>query len=257
MRLFFGWDCKNRGPISQHVWHDKDPSLLKCHKCRREPHIWFWIFWRKNGLVDIVWCFLVNFIVYDGWDLRINKMCMINYFAAKSQPSYRNKLSKRVSYCKNYNKCMLCEVLGDSSYQNDPLPRKEGVCWYIWTLLCFVMFFRWRNTVLQSWSMPYLLEDWIASTPCLPRKEGVCWYIWTLLCFVMFFRWRNTVLQSWSILCLLEDWINPPKWNIRFLIFASTSLYMKWKLISLHSMGCKLSLPGGGGGEKFFLVIGV
>ena len=186
MRLFFGWDCKNRGPISQHVWHDKDPSLLKCHKCRREPHIWFWIFWRKNGLVDIVLCFLVNFIVYDGWDLRINKMCMINYFAAKSQPSYRNKLSKRASYCKNYNKCMLCEVLGDSSYQNDPLPRKEGVCWYIWTLLCFVMFF----------------------------------------------RWRNTVLQSWSILCLLEDWINPPppKWNIRFLIFASTSLYMKWKL---------------------------
>ena len=25
----FGWDRKNRGPVSQQVWHDKDPSLLK------------------------------------------------------------------------------------------------------------------------------------------------------------------------------------------------------------------------------------
>jgi hypothetical protein len=25
----FGWDRKNWGPESQHVWHDKDPSLLK------------------------------------------------------------------------------------------------------------------------------------------------------------------------------------------------------------------------------------
>ena len=25
----FGWDRKNRGPMSQQVWHDKDPSLLK------------------------------------------------------------------------------------------------------------------------------------------------------------------------------------------------------------------------------------
>jgi hypothetical protein len=22
-------DCKKRGPVSQQVWHDKDPSLLK------------------------------------------------------------------------------------------------------------------------------------------------------------------------------------------------------------------------------------
>jgi hypothetical protein len=25
----FGWDQKNRSPISQQVWHDEDPSLLK------------------------------------------------------------------------------------------------------------------------------------------------------------------------------------------------------------------------------------
>jgi hypothetical protein len=25
----FEWDQKNRGPVSQQVWHDKDPSLLK------------------------------------------------------------------------------------------------------------------------------------------------------------------------------------------------------------------------------------
>jgi hypothetical protein len=25
----FRWDRKNRGPVSQQVWHDKDPSLLK------------------------------------------------------------------------------------------------------------------------------------------------------------------------------------------------------------------------------------
>jgi hypothetical protein len=30
----FWWDRKNRGPVSQQVWHDKDPSLLKGPKRR-------------------------------------------------------------------------------------------------------------------------------------------------------------------------------------------------------------------------------
>jgi hypothetical protein len=30
----FGWDRKNRGSVSQKVWHDKDPSLLKGHERR-------------------------------------------------------------------------------------------------------------------------------------------------------------------------------------------------------------------------------
>jgi hypothetical protein len=29
IRRSFGWDRKNRGPVSQQVWHDKDPSMLK------------------------------------------------------------------------------------------------------------------------------------------------------------------------------------------------------------------------------------
>ena len=28
----FGWDLKNRGPVSQQVWHDKDPSPLEDKK---------------------------------------------------------------------------------------------------------------------------------------------------------------------------------------------------------------------------------
>jgi hypothetical protein len=34
MGLSFGWNRKSRGPLSQQVWSDKDPSLLKGHKRR-------------------------------------------------------------------------------------------------------------------------------------------------------------------------------------------------------------------------------
>ena len=30
----FEWELKNRGPVWQQAWHDKDPSLLKGHKRR-------------------------------------------------------------------------------------------------------------------------------------------------------------------------------------------------------------------------------
>ena len=30
----FRWDRKNRGPVSQQAWHDKDPSQLKGLMCR-------------------------------------------------------------------------------------------------------------------------------------------------------------------------------------------------------------------------------
>jgi hypothetical protein len=49
----FGWDRKNRGPVSQQVWHDKDPSLLKgLERC-----MWAWpkffspspVWWRQYG----------------------------------------------------------------------------------------------------------------------------------------------------------------------------------------------------------------
>jgi hypothetical protein len=30
----FGWDLKNRGPVSEQVRHNKDPSLLKCPEHR-------------------------------------------------------------------------------------------------------------------------------------------------------------------------------------------------------------------------------
>ena len=33
----FGWDRKNRGHVSQKVWHDKDPSLVNGRKCRTQP----------------------------------------------------------------------------------------------------------------------------------------------------------------------------------------------------------------------------
>jgi hypothetical protein len=29
LKIDFGWDRKNRGPVSQQVWHDKNPFLLK------------------------------------------------------------------------------------------------------------------------------------------------------------------------------------------------------------------------------------
>jgi hypothetical protein len=35
----FGWDRINRGPVSQQVWHDKDPSLLKGPE--RRAYAWF------------------------------------------------------------------------------------------------------------------------------------------------------------------------------------------------------------------------
>ena len=35
----FGWDRKNRGLVSQRVWHDKDPSLLKSHRCWAEGEL--------------------------------------------------------------------------------------------------------------------------------------------------------------------------------------------------------------------------
>jgi hypothetical protein len=33
----FGWDRKNRGPISQQVWHDKDPPCSKALSAERRP----------------------------------------------------------------------------------------------------------------------------------------------------------------------------------------------------------------------------
>ena len=33
----FGWDRKNRGHVSQQVWHDKDPSSVNGRKCRTQP----------------------------------------------------------------------------------------------------------------------------------------------------------------------------------------------------------------------------
>ena len=39
MGWFFGWDQENRVPMLQQVWHNKDPSLLKCPEHRPPPLI--------------------------------------------------------------------------------------------------------------------------------------------------------------------------------------------------------------------------
>jgi hypothetical protein len=123
----FGWDQKNRGPVSQQVWHDKDPSLLKSPKRRAKLGLNFAAFHRQ-------W-----------WHLHIK---------VKYSWAVRKTVNKQaINWSWNLNDllpCLLITILVKNGQWIYYLMLFWGISYQCWVFLCvcvlfFVVF--WKNLI--------------------------------------------------------------------------------------------------------------